>query len=203
LGNKDKENEYLLEYFKIHENLLKAERIAVELPLNEMSRKGSENYWFSEKISFYFVLVISMVIGMFLLLFVQRWFGKNMSNVIESLNLHDYNELQNEEDSIEVAPKINYTFDEVFQLAKTNSPCFLTLFKEAYPEFCKKLLKIQPGLISTELAFCAMLKLNFSTKDIAEYTFVTIRSVQTRKNRLRKRLEIPSNTDLYRWIADV
>jgi len=31
-----------------------------------------------------------------------------------------------------------------------------------------------------------MAYLNFSTKDIAEYTFVTIRAVEKRKSRLRK-----------------
>jgi DNA-binding NarL/FixJ family response regulator len=44
------------------------------------------------------------------------------------------------------------------------------------------------------------LKLKFTTKEIAEYTFVSIKAIQNRKNRLRKRLFIENDTDLYDWI---
>ena len=44
-----------------------------------------------------------------------------------------------------------------------------------------------------------MIKLNFSTKEIADYTFVTVRSVQTRKSRMRKRLNIMPEEDIYLW----
>ncbi|WP_333886084.1 hypothetical protein [Sphingobacterium siyangense] len=65
------------------------------------------------------------------------------------------------------------------------------------PVFCR-LFKFRinaPNLRSTELEFCAMVFLNFSTKNISEYTFVTIRAVQVRKNRLRKKFDIPSDVD--------
>jgi hypothetical protein len=39
-----------------------------------------------------------------------------------------------------------------------------------------------------------------STKNIAEYTFVTIRAVQIRKNRLCKKFEIPSDADFNNWM---
>lgn len=56
---------------------------------------------------------------------------------------------------------------------------------------------------TTELEFCAMAFLNFSTKNIAEYTYVTIRAVQIRKNRLRKKFEIPSAEDFNNWMREL
>jgi DNA-binding CsgD family transcriptional regulator len=54
-----------------------------------------------------------------------------------------------------------------------------------------------------DLTFCAYLYLNFSSKDIAQYTFVTPRAVQIRKNRLRKKLNINSEEDIYLWIKNI
>ncbi|WP_313263877.1 tetratricopeptide repeat protein [Sphingobacterium sp.] len=91
-------------------------------------------------------------------------------------------------------------FSSLIELAKSNNPEFLTLFKELYPEFIQALKTLDPNLRSTELEFCAMAFLNFSTKNIAEYTFVTIRAVQVRKNRLRKKFDIPSDADFNNWM---
>jgi len=43
--------------------------------------------------------------------------------------------------------------------------------------------------------------LNFSTKNISEYTYVTVRAVQIRKNRWFKKFEIPSDADFNNWMG--
>ncbi|MDR0262805.1 MAG: tetratricopeptide repeat protein [Sphingobacterium sp.] len=91
-------------------------------------------------------------------------------------------------------------FNNLIELAKSNNPEFLILFTELYPKFIEVLKSFDPNLRSTELEFCAMAFLNFSTKNIAEYTFVTIRAVQVRKNRLRKKFKIPSDADFNSWM---
>lgn len=91
-------------------------------------------------------------------------------------------------------------FNNLIDLAKSNNPEFLTLFTELYPQFIQALKSFDSNLRSTELEFCAMAFLNFSTKNIAEYTFVTVRAVQIRKNRLRKKFEIPSDVDFNNWM---
>ena len=96
--------------------------------------------------------------------------------------------------------KVNVAYDEVVQLAKNNDPAFFGKFREVYPEFCDKLLKINPGLVNSELKFCALLFLNFSTKEIATYTFVQPRAVRIRKIRIRKKLNIPSDQDINVWM---
>ncbi|WP_411898267.1 helix-turn-helix transcriptional regulator [Elizabethkingia occulta] len=89
------------------------------------------------------------------------------------------------------------SFDEVIALAKKNDTVFFTKFTALYPDFVPGLQKINPDLKRSELMFCAMLKLNFSSKEIANITGVLHTSVQKRKNKIRKRLNIPSEADLY------
>ncbi|WP_236709659.1 helix-turn-helix transcriptional regulator [Elizabethkingia ursingii] len=89
------------------------------------------------------------------------------------------------------------SFDEVITLAKKNDTIFFTKFTALYPDFVTDLQKINPDLKRSELMFCAMLKLNFSSKEIANITGVLHTSVQKRKNKIRKRLNIPSEADLY------
>lgn len=99
--------------------------------------------------------------------------------------------------------KVNDAFEEVRQLAKQNAPSFLARFKEVYPEFCEKFLHLYPDIINSEFTFCAYLKLNFSTKEIATYTFVTKKAVQARKSRIRKKFNISSEDDLYIWFNKI
>lgn len=91
-------------------------------------------------------------------------------------------------------------YKDLITLAKNNNVEFVTLFNELYPKFFKELLTINRKMRSSELEFCAMAFLNFTTKNIAEFTSVTVRAVQVRKNRLRKKLNIPSDLDFNIWM---
>ena len=108
--------------------------------------------------------------------------------------------IQKEEETKELKQKVNESFNEVLSLAKDNDPAFATRFKEVYPEFSSKLLQKHPDLINTEFSFCAMIFFNLSSKEIAKFTYVEHRSIQTRKSRLRKKLKISSATNLYDYL---
>ena len=97
----------------------------------------------------------------------------------------------------------NNLFEEIIALAKSNSPEFLPLFEKGYPEFVTAMRDLNPTIRSSELYFCALAYLNFSTKDISEFTFVTIRAVQVRRNRLRKKYDIPSEVDFNEWFRGI
>ena len=99
--------------------------------------------------------------------------------------------------------RVSTSYDEIIVLAKNGDPKFATLFKELYPEFYDKLMHLQPNLTLIEQKFCFFLKLKFSTKEIAEYTYVTPKAIQNRKNRIRKRLGIADNEDIYQWIENL
>ncbi|MDH1884199.1 hypothetical protein [Empedobacter sp. GD03797] len=94
-------------------------------------------------------------------------------------------------------------FQKLLDLLKGNNPEFLILFKELYPDLVTKIKTLNPSIKSSELSFCAMLYLNYSTKDIAEITFVTVRAVQIRKNRLRKKYNIDSDIDINKWMRNL
>lgn len=90
--------------------------------------------------------------------------------------------------------------EEIRNLAIRNDPVFLDRFRQTYPEFTRKLLQKHPKLLKSELMLCAFVFLDFSSKEIATYTFLQHRSVQTKKGRLRKKLQLSSSTDLYKYI---
>ncbi|GAL81845.1 hypothetical protein JCM19274_2829 [Algibacter lectus] len=118
---------------------------------------------------------------------------KDKENVIKQKNL--------ERDKLK--QKLNVAFDEVISLAKENDASFLIRFQEVYPKVCEKLLEVNPKLVNTELSLCAMIWLNFSSKNIAQYTHVQPKTVQTKKYRLRKKLDLPEGTNLYVWIKNL
>lgn len=93
--------------------------------------------------------------------------------------------------------------EEIIRLAKENSPRLLSKFKSAYPKFFEKLAVINANLQNSEIIFCIYLKLRLSTKEVATYTFVTPKAIQNRKNRLRKKLNISSDTDIYKWFDQI
>ncbi|HBV14745.1 tetratricopeptide repeat protein [Chryseobacterium carnipullorum] len=93
----------------------------------------------------------------------------------------------------------NTSQQDVIELARKNDPTFLDTFKKAYPGFIEKVLGINPDLENSDLVFCALLKLHFTSKEIANYTCVQPRSIQQKKYRLRKKLNIPTETDTYQF----
>ncbi|PQA91225.1 hypothetical protein B0A69_18235 [Chryseobacterium shigense] len=93
----------------------------------------------------------------------------------------------------------NTSQEKVMELARKNDASFLDIFKKAYPGFIEKVLGVNPDLENSDLVFCAMLKLHFTSKEIANYTFVQPRSIQQKKYRLRKKLNIPTETDTYQF----
>ncbi|WP_143736275.1 helix-turn-helix transcriptional regulator [Moheibacter sediminis] len=131
--------------------------------------------------------------------FMYRYYKKTKRQRAQML-LENKNLQMTKKENKELQQKINTSFDEVIQLAKENSSEFLIRFQEVYPHCYYKLVHLYPDLQTSEIKFCAMLYLNFSTKDIAEFTFVTPKAVQNRKNRLRKKLNISSDEDLNVWM---
>ena len=95
--------------------------------------------------------------------------------------------------------KLDNASEELLKLARKSDSVFLTRFKEIYPEFTRNLLEQHSGITDSELWLSALIFLNLSSKEIAECMFITHRSVQTKKNRLRKKLDISGDTDLHRY----
>lgn len=93
-------------------------------------------------------------------------------------------------------------FEELRRLVIKNDPIFINRFRDAYPDLVHNILVKHPDLIKSELILCAMIYLNFSAKEIAEYTFIQHRSVQTNRSRLRKKMNLPSQLNLDQYIRN-
>ncbi|WP_183562991.1 helix-turn-helix transcriptional regulator [Mucilaginibacter sp. SP1R1] len=91
----------------------------------------------------------------------------------------------------------------IVQLAVNNDPAFFTKHHEFDSGFSKKILSLAPNLTATELEFCLFCKLGFETKEIARYAKISVRSVEGRKYRIRKKLNIPSNQDINIWMNHI
>lgn len=76
-------------------------------------------------------------------------------------------------------------------------------FKLLNPQFVEKLLQNYPFLNQNDLEFCSLIKMNLSTKDIAQILRITEQSVRTRKYRLHKKIGLLKKTDLNSWIMSL
>lgn len=73
---------------------------------------------------------------------------------------------------------------------------FATHFDEVNNDFLKKLKSNYPQLTSTDLKICAYLQLNLSSKEIAQLINISLRGVEIRRYRLRKKLQVPTDVSL-------
>lgn len=97
--------------------------------------------------------------------------------------------------------KLNKSSTEIIELARKNDPTFLNRFQELYPEATRRILQKHHNLSRSDLLLCAMIFMNFTTKEIASYTFVERRTVETKKYRLKKKLDLPDNVSLDYYIS--
>ncbi|MGG1923081.1 tetratricopeptide repeat protein [Chryseobacterium sp. NRRL B-14798] len=177
---------YLKKYME-EEGRFDAERFAVMNKATEdfISEMKQESDWHKNDLPLFIALSITV-------LTVSGVYVRKMINRLQKKK----NTLKEQTDALKNHVQTKQ-LQEVTELAKRNDSSFLLKFKELFPEFIKSLLAINPDLENSELAFCAMLKLRFSSKEIADYTFVQHKSVQQKKYRIRKRLNIPGETDIY------
>ncbi|MEG2666949.1 MAG: helix-turn-helix transcriptional regulator, partial [Bacteroidales bacterium] len=68
-------------------------------------------------------------------------------------------------------------------------------FEEVHTDFFKKLNDRFPDLTQNDKRLCAYLRLNISTKDIANLLYLSVAGVESARYRLRKKLNINS-TDI-------
>ncbi|MDN3664827.1 triple tyrosine motif-containing protein [Algibacter miyuki] len=80
---------------------------------------------------------------------------------------------------------------------------FQEAFNNADKDFLKKVKQIHPTLTSNDLRLCAYLRLNLSSKEIAPLLNISPRSVEVKRYRLRKKMELPHETSLTNYILEL
>jgi ligand-binding sensor domain-containing protein/DNA-binding CsgD family transcriptional regulator len=76
-------------------------------------------------------------------------------------------------------------------------------FDTVHQNFLAKLKKRHPDLTPNEQKLCAYLKMNMSTKEIAQLMNISVRGVEISRYRLRKKLGIPTGTHLFNFLDAV
>lgn len=81
------------------------------------------------------------------------------------------------------------------------------VFKEAFDtadnDFLKKLKTAHPNLTPNDLRLCAYLRLNLSSKEIAPLLNISVRSVEIKRYRLRKKMDLSHEEGLVEYILSV
>lgn len=195
----DAAKHHLSEYYNINDSLERHNKQVADIILSEIVRKSDEDFSKKNKLFIYIVtglILLAVLLGVFLILKNRIHKRKLMRKSNQLISTTE--KIESLEEELE-----SNIFQDIIELAKSNSPEFLPLFEKGYPEFVAAIRKLNPSIRSSELYFCALAYLNFSTKDIASFTFVTTRAVQVRRNRLRKKYDIPSEVDFNEWFRNL
>jgi ligand-binding sensor domain-containing protein/DNA-binding CsgD family transcriptional regulator len=73
---------------------------------------------------------------------------------------------------------------------------FEEAFNHADKDFFKKVKELHPDLTPNDLRFCVYLRLNLSSKEISPLLNISPRSVEIKRYRLRKKIDLPRNANL-------
>lgn len=80
---------------------------------------------------------------------------------------------------------------------------FEMYFHKTHPEFYNALLNSYPDLTQNELKLCAFIMLNLNTKEIATITQRTPHSIEAMRSRIRKKMNLSRNANLYHSISRI
>lgn len=69
-------------------------------------------------------------------------------------------------------------------------------FVKIHPGFYEQLLSKYPSLTSSDLKICLYLKMNLNTKDMVRITGLSVRAIENRRYRLRKKMNIAGNDNI-------
>lgn len=157
--------------------------------------EGADNVLFSENqrlITFLQVFLGVSILGYFIL-----------SKQFKIVKLYQQ-ALRSEKIIADMRAKLNskdqIDLEGIVKLAMSDDIAFIPKVKQMFPDLYDNLMKINTDMSADEFKLCALIKLGFTTKDIAEYNHLAVRTIQTRKSRLRKSFGISADVDLYKWI---
>lgn len=201
LGLQDYKNQafYLTKAKKITDSLADAgKKMIDDIPSEHTEKK--ENH------PLFYAIPILIII---LLLLSYFFFFRKKTDIKEEIILPIEQEKVEDKTSSDLSPE-NKTedmdlnrLDYIIELAQNNDKYFYLKFSEIFPEFNQTLLSISSQLTPSDLEYCALMKLNFDTKQIAILKKTSVSSVESRKYRIRKKLNIDSSENIYKWLMKI
>ena len=121
--------------------------------------------------------------------------NENLNYLLESV---DYIESNTSNSSIQIKQKIK----DLLRTENLNDR-FEKHFEDVYPGFFKSLIRYSSKLTQNDLRFCAYLKMNQSTDEIAKLTSISIRTVESKKYRVKKKFKIGKDQSLTGFIHSI
>src|SRR5690606_15663591 len=101
----------------------------------------------------------------------------------------DLKEIQSKALQSETKHALNQLVHKIKSSASQNNwEEFELRFSHIYESFYEKLNHLHPTLSSHDKRICALIKLNLSTKEIANLTKTSVKSIENTRTRLRKKL---------------
>lgn len=195
-GDMSSSREYLEKYVALSDSLKNGKQKALEISVKDIEEKYEQQYNRGKQKVLWLIIVFSSLL-VAVVLFIFRRIRTKQWRTSELL-------VQKEQEAQALRQKVdNSSFDELMELARQNSPNFYTRFREVYPEWHKKIMEIAPGITLTELTLCAYVYLDFQTKEIAELTSKSVRTIQHGKYIIRKKLKIDSHVDIHLWLKNL
>ncbi|MBC7722838.1 MAG: transcriptional regulator [Pedobacter sp.] len=80
---------------------------------------------------------------------------------------------------------------------------FTKHFDKVHSGFLAELKEIHPNITSNELKLSAYLRMNLSTKEIAQLMNISVRGIEISRYRLRKKLSIDTETNLFDYLIKI
>lgn len=80
---------------------------------------------------------------------------------------------------------------------------FESSFNEAHENFFKKLKEKHPELSPNDLKLCGYLRMNMSSKELVSIFNITIRAVEIKRYRLRKKLHLEHDKNLIEYLLEI
>lgn len=142
-----------------------------------------------------------------------RFKSKELSGVVMTNIAHQefLTSLEKEIQQLKITEKsVNRCMDKLLMLIHNNMvsdeeswQTFLSNFDRIHENFFRTLKDKYPELTPNDLRFCALLRLNMPTKEIAQFLNISVRGVETARYRLRKKLHLAQEESLTEFMIEL
>ena len=116
-----------------------------------------------------------------------------LNSIVRDLEYH-ISLIENKKDRLLMRPLKKKILEKIDESADWDQ--FQLQFTSAYPEFIENLTSEYPLLRSGDIKLCCYLKMNMNTKDVAQVTGLSVRAIENKRYRLRKKLNLDTNVSL-------
>lgn len=202
LGNVEKEKEYLNLHKELMSKLQKQkDKGRNKTILNIVDEKEREIQQSETKfiIIITFVILGSIVTLVLGIVFFRSYRKRKQKLLVEKEQVI----IEKQQETQSLQKRLNESFGEILEMAKENHPQFYNRFQEIYPNFNRSLLSINDKLTVSELTIAAYVYLGFTTKEIANNTYRSLKTVEATRYNLRKKLNLSSEINLQKWLSNI